>query len=96
MELTDSEPHFLVFGDSGSGKSSFLRTWMKGLVARRSAWEARFVVVDYRRSLLGVLPTMTHPVFNIVIAVVNPTPPGHCGKLRGTDANNVVFRVAGL
>jgi len=55
VELTDSEPHFLVFRDSGSGKSSFLRTWMKGLVARRSAWEAR-VVVDYRRSLLGVLP----------------------------------------
>ncbi|MEK8142997.1 FtsK/SpoIIIE domain-containing protein [Streptomyces sp. M10(2022)] len=49
-------PHFLVFGDSGSGKSSFLRTWITGLAARRTAWEARFIVIDYRRSLLGVVP----------------------------------------
>lgn len=56
LDLTGVDPHFLVFGDSGSGKSSFLRTWMKGLVARHSAWEARMIVVDYRRSLLGVVP----------------------------------------
>ncbi len=56
LDLTDSEPHFVVFGDAGSGKSTFLRTWMKGLAARRTAWEARFVIVDYRRALLGVVP----------------------------------------
>ena len=32
-------------------------------------------------SVLGVLPTITQPLFSIVIAVVRPTPPGHCGKL---------------
>ncbi|MFG2525141.1 type VII secretion protein EccCa [Streptomyces sp. NPDC048527] len=56
LELTDGEPHFVAFGDSGSGKSTFLRTWMKGVAARRTAWEARFIVIDYRRSLLGVVP----------------------------------------
>jgi S-DNA-T family DNA segregation ATPase FtsK/SpoIIIE len=56
LDLTAADPHFLVFGDSGSGKSAFLRTWMTGLAARRTAWEARFIVVDYRRSLLGVVP----------------------------------------
>jgi DNA segregation ATPase FtsK/SpoIIIE, S-DNA-T family len=56
LDLTASDPHFLVFGDSGSGKSTFLRTWMTGLAARRSAYEARFIVVDYRRALLGVVP----------------------------------------
>ncbi|MFC4033944.1 type VII secretion protein EccCa [Streptomyces polygonati] len=56
LDLTGTDPHFLVFGDSGSGKSTFLRTWMAGLMARRSAWEARFIVVDYRRSLLGAVP----------------------------------------
>ncbi len=56
LDLTASDPHFLVFGDSGSGKSTFLRTWMTGLVARRTAYEARFIVVDYRRALLGVVP----------------------------------------
>ena len=31
-------------------------------------------------SLLGVLPTITQPLFSMVIAVVSPTPPGHCGS----------------
>jgi S-DNA-T family DNA segregation ATPase FtsK/SpoIIIE len=56
VDMNDSDPHFLVFGDPGSGKSEFLRTWMRGLAARRSDREIRFVVVDYRRSLLGVVP----------------------------------------
>ena len=55
LDLSETEPHLLVFGDSGSGKSSFLRTWMRGLAARRTAWEARFMIVDYRRSLLGAI-----------------------------------------
>jgi S-DNA-T family DNA segregation ATPase FtsK/SpoIIIE len=56
LELSGQDPHFLVLGDSGSGKSAFLRTWMNGLVRSRSAWEARIILVDYRRSLLGVVP----------------------------------------
>ena len=32
-------------------------------------------------SVLGVLPTITQPLFSMVIAVVRPTPPGHCGKI---------------
>ncbi|MCB5906944.1 type VII secretion protein EccCa [Streptomyces pinistramenti] len=56
LELGDAEPHFLVYGDSGSGKSVFLRTWLSGMTARYSAWEARFIVVDYRRALLGAVP----------------------------------------
>ncbi|MFD3582543.1 type VII secretion protein EccCa [Streptomyces sp. NPDC058683] len=55
LNLTDADPHFLVFGDAGSGKSTFLRGWMKGLAARRSAFDARFVVVDYRRALMGAV-----------------------------------------
>ncbi|WP_433349845.1 type VII secretion protein EccCb [Micromonospora sp. CA-111912] len=56
LDLSGDERHLLVFGDSGSGKSSFLRTWIASTVARRSGWEVRFVVADYRRSLLGVVP----------------------------------------
>lgn len=51
-----ADPHFLVFGDAASGKSSFLRTWMRGTAARRTAWEARFMVIDYRRSLQDAVP----------------------------------------
>ncbi|MFF4899708.1 type VII secretion protein EccCa [Streptomyces sp. NPDC001068] len=55
LDLTDADPHFLVLGDAGCGKSTFLRGWMKGLAARRSAFDARFVVVDYRRALMGAV-----------------------------------------
>jgi hypothetical protein len=47
-------------------------------------------------SALGALPTITHPVFSMVIAVVSPTPPGHPGRLRGTAAKVVNFFVVGL
>src|SRR5271170_5863768 len=47
-------------------------------------------------SLLGVLPTMIQPLFSIVIAVVRPTPPGHCGNCLGNLAIIVVFLVVGL
>ncbi|MEV0262793.1 type VII secretion protein EccCa [Streptomyces sp. NPDC050617] len=58
LDLTSSAaaPHFVVFGDSGSGKTAFLRAWMRGLAARRSARDVRFMVVDYRHSLLGAVP----------------------------------------
>jgi S-DNA-T family DNA segregation ATPase FtsK/SpoIIIE len=45
-----------VYGDSGAGKSEFLRMWMAQLAERRPATEARFVVFDYRRSLFGEVP----------------------------------------
>ncbi|MDX6355624.1 MAG: segregation ATPase FtsK/SpoIIIE, family, partial [Streptomyces sp.] len=56
VELTAADPHFLVFGDAGSGKTSFLRSWMRGMVARQSPWEVRFMTVDYRRSLIETVP----------------------------------------
>ncbi|MFI8527554.1 type VII secretion protein EccCa [Promicromonospora sukumoe] len=56
LDLEAGDSHFLVFGDGGSGKSSFLRGWMRAIAARRNATEVRFIVVDYRRSLLGAVP----------------------------------------
>ena len=47
-------------------------------------------------STLGVLPTITHPVLSIVMAVVKPTPPGHCARCCGSLANSVAFFVDGL
>ncbi|WP_051799290.1 type VII secretion protein EccCb [Catenuloplanes japonicus] len=56
LDLVEGDPHFVVFGDTASGKSTFLRTWLRNLVDRQTGWEARVVLVDYRRSLLGVVP----------------------------------------
>ncbi|MFD0025211.1 type VII secretion protein EccCa [Streptomyces sp. NPDC058382] len=52
----DTDPFFLVFGDSESGKTGLLRLIAKQLAERHSPDEAKFVVGDYRRSLLGALP----------------------------------------
>jgi S-DNA-T family DNA segregation ATPase FtsK/SpoIIIE len=56
VNMMSDEPHFMVFGDPSSGKTSFLRSWMRGLAARQSAWDVRLIVIDYRRSLLDTVP----------------------------------------
>lgn len=52
----DAEPHLLVFGDSRSGKSTLLRSYVHEVMRTRTAKEAQIVLVDYRRSLLGEVP----------------------------------------
>jgi S-DNA-T family DNA segregation ATPase FtsK/SpoIIIE len=49
-----TDPHFLVFGDSQSGKSSLLRGMGRGLIASHSPAELQLVVVDVRRSLIDL------------------------------------------
>jgi S-DNA-T family DNA segregation ATPase FtsK/SpoIIIE len=56
LDLVGDEPHVVVFGDTGSGKTEFLRTFVDGLATTRSAWDVRIVLIDYRRSLLGAVP----------------------------------------
>jgi len=56
LDLAQGRPHFLAFGDSGAGKTSFLRTWMRGMARLHSPWDVRLILIDYRRSLLDVLP----------------------------------------
>ncbi len=52
----DTEPHLLVFGDSRSGKSGLLRTYLHEVMRTRTPAEAQIFTVDYRRSLLGEVP----------------------------------------
>ena len=47
-----ADPHFLCFGDVECGKTSLLRTILRGVTARYTAQQARVVLVDYRRTLL--------------------------------------------
>ncbi|MCM3926252.1 type VII secretion protein EccCb, partial [Frankia sp. AiPs1] len=51
----DSHPHFLVYGDGGSGKTAFLRALARSIMGRYSPGEARLMVIDTRRTLLGVV-----------------------------------------
>jgi S-DNA-T family DNA segregation ATPase FtsK/SpoIIIE len=56
VDLTGGDPHLLVYGDGESGKSNLLRVLLRGFQARYKPEELGIVVVDYRRSLLGVVP----------------------------------------
>ncbi|SJN46152.1 FtsK/SpoIIIE family protein [Microbacterium esteraromaticum] len=49
-------PHVYLFGDSQSGKSSFLRGFAREIIRTMTPKEAQFFVVDYRRALLSELP----------------------------------------
>lgn len=49
----ENEPHLAIVGGPECGKSSILRTILHGITTRYTPKEAKIVLVDYRRSLLG-------------------------------------------
>lgn len=51
-----SESHLYLFGDSKSGKTTFLRGIAREVMRTSSPKEAQLFVVDLRRSLLGEVP----------------------------------------
>jgi S-DNA-T family DNA segregation ATPase FtsK/SpoIIIE len=53
----DAEPHLLLFGDVESGKSAFLRSLARSVTTGYDAADARLILVDLRRSLLGCVDT---------------------------------------
>jgi S-DNA-T family DNA segregation ATPase FtsK/SpoIIIE len=52
----NADPHFLLFGEGESGKTSVLRTLIKGITDAYTPQQARILAVDYRRALLGAVP----------------------------------------
>ncbi|WP_275888260.1 FtsK/SpoIIIE domain-containing protein, partial [Nonomuraea lactucae] len=53
----EADPHFIVVGDTESGKSNLLKLIAEGLVARQTPREAMMIVIDYRRALLDTAAT---------------------------------------
>ncbi|MGY2060706.1 type VII secretion protein EccCb, partial [Nocardia gipuzkoensis] len=48
-------PHFLAFGDTESGKTNLLRGIIRGIVESNTPENAKLIIGDYRRTLLGVV-----------------------------------------
>jgi S-DNA-T family DNA segregation ATPase FtsK/SpoIIIE len=53
----DAESHFVAFADGESGKTNLLRAICKGIVERFTTAQARILLVDYRRTMLGFITT---------------------------------------
>ncbi len=56
IQLWGADPHLQVYGDGETGKSNLLKLIVHNLVSSHSADEIGIAVVDYRRSLLDVVP----------------------------------------
>ncbi|BCJ37073.1 type VII secretion protein EccC [Actinocatenispora thailandica] len=56
VDLESGDPHLLVYGDGETGKTNLLRVLIDGYLARRSPAQLGIVLVDYRRTLLDVVP----------------------------------------
>ncbi|HEU5475321.1 MAG TPA: type VII secretion protein EccCa [Actinophytocola sp.] len=50
-----TDPHFLAFADVECGKTALLRTIAQGITRRYTPEQARIIMVDYRRGLLGAV-----------------------------------------
>jgi len=82
---TDS--HFIIYGDAECGKSAFLRSFATRLIEQYDAAQARIVLIDHRRSLLGAIESemligygtsaaKTQAITNDITAVLTKRLPG--------------------
>ena len=52
-----AEPHFYAFAERGAGKTSLLKTIVRGITTRYTPQQALILLVDVRRTMLGFLPS---------------------------------------
>ncbi len=50
-----TDPHLIVWGDAGSGRTTFLRTLAGQISSRLPPEQARLLIIDNRRTMLGVV-----------------------------------------
>ena len=51
----DVQPHLVVFGDSECGKTGLLRNIAQGIMENAAPTEAKIILVDFQRSMLGMV-----------------------------------------
>ncbi|WP_216911469.1 type VII secretion protein EccCa [Nocardia noduli] len=50
-----AEPHFMAFADVECGKTTLLRNIVMGVVANSTPEQAKVILIDYRRTMLGLV-----------------------------------------
>jgi S-DNA-T family DNA segregation ATPase FtsK/SpoIIIE len=81
----ETDPLFIVFGESESGKSALLRMLVKQITERYAPDQAGIVVGDYRRALLGAVP----PEYLVEYAAAQPAMTAIVDMLRGACARRL-------
>ncbi|MFJ2868599.1 type VII secretion protein EccCa [Kitasatospora sp. NPDC087314] len=81
----ETDPLFIVFGDTESGKSALLRMLIKQITERYTPDQAGIVVGDYRRALLGTVP----PEYLVEYAAAQPAMATIVDMLRGACARRL-------
>lgn len=81
----ETDPLFIVFGDTESGKSALLRLLIKQITERYTPDQAGIVVGDYRRALLGTVPDE----YLVEYAAAQPAMSAIVDMLRGACARRL-------
>ena len=74
--------HLLVLGDNGCGKTTTLRTLCREIVRTKTAGQAQLVIVDFRRTLLGVVESEHLGGYAMSPAALDALLPGVVDQLR--------------
>ncbi|HET8913513.1 MAG TPA: type VII secretion protein EccCa [Ktedonobacteraceae bacterium] len=54
IDLFQNDPHFLILGDRECGKTTCLRTWIRGLQHYHTSQQVQVILIDYRKTLLDM------------------------------------------
>lgn len=76
-------PHLTILGDNECGKTATLRTLCRELVRTKTAAQAQLVIVDFRRTLLGVVESEHLGGYAMSPAALTALLPGVVDVLRG-------------
>lgn len=85
----DADPHFIFFADAESGKTNLLKVIARGITSRYTKDQARILLVDYRRTMLGFVPNEYlagyAPAAPALKAFIDDLKPVLRGRLPGPD-----------
>lgn len=54
IDLIQNDPHFLILGDRECGKTTCLRTWIRGLQHYYTPQQVQVVLIDYRKTMIDM------------------------------------------